>query len=157
MSTKDVPGYKPENKDQLAMGAWAEHSDSSLILVEANEAGEVVYSIFDTQADPPLEYRDSMTEKGFKEQFSWSSGKAVAGVEWTWHDKTPFPWEKVIESFKGGPRHASAGGLMSAAKRVADKLGLKARELEKDDMPALRKSLEQVRDGLQKALDALPQ
>jgi len=73
MSTNDVPGAKPENHDVLAMGAWAEHDDGSLIFVEAVEAGTVVYSIFDVQ-DPPVEYRDAMPETGFKERFSWRPG-----------------------------------------------------------------------------------
>lgn len=156
MSTNDVPGYKPEHMDTLAMGCWAEHDDGSLILVEGVEGGEVVFELFDLKADPPLSFRDSMTERGFKEQFSWSSGKAVEGVEWCWHDKTPFPWDRIIANFGQQPSYASADGLRSAARRVGERLGIKARELTKDDLPALQRSLREVRDGLQKALDALP-
>jgi hypothetical protein len=116
MSTTDVPGAKSANNDVLAMGCWAEHEDGSLIFVESVEAGTVVYSMFDVSAEPVVEYRDAMPEKGFAKRFSWL-GKN--DVKWTWHDKTAFPWERVMEHFPPGSRTASAGATMSTAARVA--------------------------------------
>lgn len=128
MSTNDVPGAKATNRDVLAMGCWAEHEDGSLIFVEGVEAGTVVYSIFDVAQDPPVEYRDGMPEKGFKDQFTWEpENKAKKGNEkWTWHDKTPFPWDRVMVDFPSGQRYPSAASGQTAASRVAESLELRA-------------------------------
>lgn len=116
MSTNDVPGAKPENHDELAMGCWAEHADGSLILVESTEGGRVIYSIFDMSKDPITEYRDAMAEGAFKKVFSW---KPESEDKWTWHDKTPFPWERVIRSgARDGIRYASAEDHLTAAERI---------------------------------------
>lgn len=116
MSTNDVPGHKPENRDKLAMGAWAEHDDGSLIFVESVEGGVAIYSIFDMGKEPIVEYRDSMAEGAFKSNYSWAIGKSD---KWTWHDKTPFPWDRIIKKgAKDGVRHASAEDLITAAERV---------------------------------------
>lgn len=128
MSTNDVPGHKPENKDELAMGCWAEHDDGSLILVESNEGGRVVYSIFDMVQDPPVEYRDAMPEKGFKSQFSWPGSMD----KWTWHDKTPFPWERVMRNIKSGERFVTASDQLSAAARIAESLKLRSQKIRED-------------------------
>lgn len=95
MSTNDVPGHKAENHDQLSLGCWAEHDDGSLILVEGNENGRVIYSVFDCAKKPIIEYRDAMQENVFKKTFSWDSANPKS-EKWTWHDKTPFPWNQVI-------------------------------------------------------------
>lgn len=129
MSTNDVPGYNPANSDQLAMGCWAEHEDKSLIFVESVEAGRVVYSLFDLSGQLPLEFRDAMTEAGFKRAFSWPNDD---GDKWTWHDKTPFPWDRVMGNFPSGTRVASAPALNTAAKRVAQRLGLHGAEVRDD-------------------------
>jgi hypothetical protein len=134
MSTNDVPGAIPAHKDKLAMGCWAEHEDGSLIFVESTEADSVVYSIFDVAAVPIVEYRDAMPIKGFQRRFSWSGKDATttklpADVKWTWHDKTAFPWERVMEHFPPGSRNASATATMSAAERVARSLDLRAEPL----------------------------
>lgn len=143
MSTNDVPGANPQNNDELAMGCWAEHSDGSLIVVESTEAGRVVYSIFDTSKTPIVEYRDAMPEVSFKKTFTWApeskanaattaKGKAaaLAAIKWTWHDKTPFPWDKVIkQGATDGTKMASASDLFTAAERVADSLKLRAGEV----------------------------
>lgn len=130
MSTTDVPGAKPENHDRLAMGCWAEHEDGSLIFVNGVEAGTVIYSIFDI--DPmlpePVEYRDAMPESGFKVQFSWSKDK-LQRDKWTWHDKIPFPWDRVMSNFPGGTKAVSANDMISAAKRVAESLKLRAEKV----------------------------
>jgi len=118
MSTEDVPGYKPENRDTLAMGAWAEHEDGSLILVESTEGGRVIYSIFD-MVKPVIEFRDAMAEGAFKRKFSWRSGDALTADRWTWHDKTPFPWDRIISAgARAGSRHADVEDQLTEAERV---------------------------------------
>lgn len=143
MSTNDVPGHDPRNHDELAMGAWAQHDDDSLILVESTEASRVIYSVFDMAHDPPIEYRDAMPEASFKKTYSWPGSKD----KWTWHDKTPFPWEKIIKQFKDGPKSAAADHITTAAERirtsrerhstaaqrVADELRLRGQELDRSD------------------------
>lgn len=128
MSTNDVPGANARNKDVLAMGCWSEHQDGSLILVESVEGGTVVYSMFDMDQDPPVEYRDAMPEAGFKKQFTWDPGNK-GSEKWTWHDKTPFDWGLVMEDFPPGPKQPSAQGVLSAAARVAKSLNLRAQAL----------------------------
>lgn len=123
MATNDVPGAKVENNDDLHTGCWAEHEDGSLIFVEGVEGGKVIYSVFDLSTDPITEYRDAMLLSAFEEKFSWDTDNDED--KWTWHDKTSFPWNKVIKlGAKDGTRFASADDLITAAKRVA-----KSREL----------------------------
>jgi len=125
MSTHDVPGYNPVNNDKLAMGCWAEHKDGSLILVEGTEGDRVIYSMFDTTQAPIMEYRDAMPESVFKKAFSWKSGDSINNEKWTWHDKTPFDWNRVIKAGgKPGLRYAIVDDQISAAMRVAEALKL---------------------------------
>lgn len=114
MSTNDVPGFNSANNDTLAMGAWAEHADGSMIFVESTEGGRVIYCMFDLAKN--LQYRDATPEPSFKKTFSWDP-KNPKSTKWTWHDKTPFPWDKVIGSgFQDGQDKPSA----DAAIKVAD-------------------------------------
>jgi hypothetical protein len=156
MSTHDVPGYNPDNKDQLAMGCWAEHEDGSLILVEGVEGGRAIYSIFDMAADPPVEYRDAMPEDGFKKQFSYEpKASDKDDLIWTWHDKTPFPWDRIMDDITSGARHPSAAHTLTAAQHVAESLKLRARELR--DIPQTRAlTAQDVVSHIQKALGELP-
>lgn len=125
MSTHDVPGAKVENGDDLHHGCWAEHKDGSLIFVESTEANRVVYSIFDVSRQPPLEYRDAMPIAVFEDRFGRDSDEGP----WTWHDKTPFDWDRVIRAgFPDGVRSAFADHTLSAARRVADSLKLRGEE-----------------------------
>lgn len=139
MSTNDVPGYNPKNADKLAMGCWGESPDGSLIFVEGVENGRVIYSMFDAAFDPVVEYRDAMPEAEFKTVFSWKanrtavkgkpSDKVPATIQWTWHDKTEFPWDRVIKKgAKDGARFASAHDQLSDAQRVADSLKLRGQK-----------------------------
>jgi hypothetical protein len=159
MSTNDVPGHNPANLDALAMGAWAEHEDGSLILVESNEGGRVIYSIFDISKTPIVEFRDAMPEVNFKREYSWDPARPGA-ERWTWHDKTPFPWDRVIkEGARDGVRYASARDQLTAAERVAEKLRLRGEEY--DDRHDDRRDREMARvstmmGGIQRALDELP-
>lgn len=118
MSTNDVPGANPANRDQLAMGCWAEHEDGSLIHVESTEGGRVVYYMFNLATNPVTEYRDGMAEGAFKKAFSWNP-KDPASEKWTWHDKTPFPWDRIIKAgARDGVHYASADDHLNAAERI---------------------------------------
>lgn len=131
MSTNDVPGANQHNNDELAMGCWAEHDDGSLIFVESTEAFRVIYSIFDVAKVPPIEYRDAMPEAQFKRTFSWKPG--TKSERWTWHDKTPFPWDRVIKAgASDGGRLASAEAILTAAERVAESLKLRGAAVARD-------------------------
>lgn len=164
MSTNDVPGADKRNADELAMGCWAEHQDGSRIFVESTEGEHVVYSIFDVATNPITEYRDKMTTKKFKKQFSWASPGATpaAGVKWTWHDKTPFPWDDVIkDGASDGVRHVSATEELSSAARVARSLSLRGKEIDDGALDhlkgkkGLRKRLRRFADTIQAALNEL--
>lgn len=129
MSTNDVPGANPDNDDELGVGCWAEHNDGSLIFVESTEADRVIYSMFDMAKTPIVEYRDAMPTASFEKTFSRDS---VAGA-WTWHDKTPFPWDRVIKGgAQDGARHAYARDTLNAAERVAESLRLRGERVTRD-------------------------
>lgn len=161
MSTHDVPGHKKENHDQLAMGAWAEHEDGSMLLVESTEGGRVIYNIFDMDKKPVIEYRDSMAEGAFKKAFSWSPGKATEDL-WTWHDKTPFPWDRIIKAgARDGVRHVHADDLLNAAERVRRSRDIhQGHEVDPEEvesrMDRLGEKAIKVIDRLQKAIESLP-
>ncbi len=132
MSTNDVPGANPRNGDELAMGCWAEHDDGSLIFVESTEVSRVIYSMFDMSKEPPIEYRDAMPEASFKKTFSWDP-KSTKSEKWVWHDKTPFPWDRIIKNgFPDGGRLASADDVMTAAERVAESLRIRGANIARD-------------------------
>lgn len=177
MSTNDVPGANPNNNDELAMGCWAEHDDGSLILVESTEDSRVIYSIFDMAKDPPIEYRDAMPAVSFKVTFSWDRhGKKTINEKWTWHDKTPFPWDRIIkDGHKDGSRLPSAGHTLnaaerimesrerhrsSAAERVAESLALRGQELDRQNidhrMDRFLNRMEGMWDRIAKAVGKLP-
>jgi hypothetical protein len=136
MSTSDVPGKRESNRDTLHAGCWAEHKDGSLILVESTEIGKgggnVLYSTF-SLGSTVSEYRAAETISKFSSMFSYDPAKDKSrggtepgqgdGVseEWTWHDKTPFPWQRVIDA---GVRVAEARQLdPSGAVAKADAMG----------------------------------
>ena len=156
MSTKDVPGANPQNADVLAMGSWAEHDDGSLILVESTEGGRVVYSMFDFAQGEIVEYRDAMEQKAFEDQFSWPG--SVGDVRWTWHDKTPFPWDRILDDARPGLRHPSASQQLSAAQRVAQSLNLRARALSADRksmLRSMRRGVGHIMQGIRDAVKEL--
>lgn len=160
MSTEDVPGANPANRDKLAMGCWAEHKDGSLIFVEGVEAGSVVYSMFDVRGALPVEFRDAMPEDGFKKTFSWKEGSKTKdlGIKWTWHDKTPFDWSKVMQKFPAGARRPSAADEMSAAARIAETLGLQAEDIrERPNLtPSQQKQAQLIGEAILGAIGTLP-
>lgn len=116
MSTNDVPGANPRNADILAEGCWAEHADGSLILVQGMqpEQNRVIFSVFDLQKG--LEYRTAMPEDSFKKRFSWKAGDPKS-AKWTWHDKTDFPWDRIMEAFPPGERPPFAEHTITQCKR----------------------------------------
>jgi len=134
MSTNDVPGANAANADVLAAGCWAEHDDGSLLFVKGNEASQVVYELYDVAQSPPVYYQDAMREKAFKDAFSYPpTGKSKE--KWTWHDKTPFPWSRVMTTFdKPRPMYADVEETLSAAARVAQSLRLRAQRLQEADV-----------------------
>lgn len=154
MSTNDVPGFNNKNNDELHMGCWAEHDDGSLIFVESTENGRIIYSIFDMSKSPIIEYRDAMTEKEFKSQFSWKGNN----IKWTWHDKTPFPWSKIIkQGAKDGMKYASAHDQLTAAEQVAKSIELRGKDVDIQDIEHLadKKTSKSIIKKLQKVIDEL--
>lgn len=149
MSTNDVPGHKPEHHDELAMGCWGEHDDGSLIVVESVEGGRVVYCMFDLAEDPIIEYRDAMGEGGFKKAFSWPTD---TGDVWTWHDKTPFPWDRIMDAVRPGSRYAKANDLETAAQRVARHRKLHGQQFDYSQVTGVGA---RIRDKLQRAIGEL--
>lgn len=116
MSQEDVPGCGVSKHDTLACGVWAEHDDGSLLFVEANEGGRVIYSLFDMDKEPVTEYRDAMATGAFQRQFSFSFSKSD---KWIWHNRTPFPWDKIISAGgRDGVRHADVEDTLTEAERI---------------------------------------
>lgn len=160
MATDDVPGANPKNADVLASGCWAEHQDGSLIFVKGTENDQVVYEIYDVAQEPPVYYQDAMRGDAFKKQFSWTP-IGTSTEKWTWHDKTPFPWHKVMKTFdKPKPTHADVHDELTAAARVAKSLRLRAQNLSPGDVEHMTEQTvpaggRTIRDRIQKAIDAL--
>lgn len=158
MATNDVPGAVAANKDVLAAGCWAEHADGSLLFVKGTENSQVVYELYDVVKVPTVYYQDAMREAAFKDAFSFPpAGKSAE--KWTWHDKTPFPWSRVMKTFdRPTPTHADVHDQLSAAARVAESLRLRAQNLSPDDVePMTDRPAPKGRaiiDRLQRALDA---
>lgn len=119
MSTNDVPGANPSNGDSLGVGCRAEHKDGSLILVEGTEGGRVIFSVFDMAKKPPIEYRDAMPRVNFDKQFSRNLGGNADN--WIWHDKSAFPWDKIIKAdVKDGTKPVSADHVLNAAQEIIE-------------------------------------
>lgn len=134
MATNDVPGANKANQDKLKAGCWAEHEDGSLIYVKGTEADQVIYEIYDVATEPPVSYTDAMPRAGFMKQFSVPP-VGTSRIPWTWHDKTPFPWDRVMKDLKRpSPTVSRAKDLLSAAARVASSLSLRARKVTDDSI-----------------------
>jgi hypothetical protein len=137
MATDAVPGADPKNLDTLSVGCWAEDAkQTSLVLVVGHEGGSVVFDLYDLDQQPPLFYRDAMIEEEFKRFFSVPpTGKS--DIRWTWHDKTNFPWDRVMKRLSTkAPQHADVEEQLTVAQRVAQKLGLRGRKLAEEDITA---------------------
>jgi hypothetical protein len=158
MSTQDVPGANPANADKLCSGCWAEHTDGSLIFVKGTENLQVVYELFDVAQQPPVYYQDAMREDAFKAAFSYPP-IGDSAEKWTWHDKTNFPWSRVMKTFdRPVPMHADVHDTLSAAARVAQSLCLRAQRLSHFPVaPAIESEAPKGRaivDRIQSAIDA---
>lgn len=141
MSTNDVPGASASNNDILHQGCWAEHEDGSLIYVYATEGGRVVYEMFDMSAAPIIRFSHAYAEAEFKRRFSWPPA-GTSTEKWTWHDKTHFPWDRVIAAGdKPATRYGSADDMLSAAARVAKSIGVEGTTT---DVTDLRHLIDQV-------------
>lgn len=160
MSTNDVPGANPANRDELAMGCWAEHDDGSLMVVSSTENDEVVYSMFDMSKVPPVEFRDKMPIDDFKKYYSWD-GK---NTKWTWHDKTPFPWDKVIKAgatdgvLPAVSAHDQLQSANSVARAIADKMHLPGHDVDQDQIDHMmgKESPRKMIQSIQDAVDSCP-
>jgi hypothetical protein len=163
MSTQDVPGFddlkSDAKQDELHIGVWGEHSDNSLILVEGVEQGRVVFSIFDMSPTPPMEYRDSLPEKQFKSQFSFNSKSSIIKQGWVWHDKTQFPWNKIMDNFPDGTRYPSADVAVNEAQRIAKIKSLRGAIVKKENythmMDQIGKKGRMIVDKIQRAVNEL--
>jgi hypothetical protein len=138
------------------MGCHAEHADGSRLFIEGTEGGLVTYSMFDMSRRPVVEYRDRMAEADFRVRFAPDGGPK--GYAWTWHDKTPFPWDEVIkEGATAGVRLAAAADQITLARQVADSLSLRAREIQSPELQARQiafTQLEQQHPTVAAALEA---
>jgi hypothetical protein len=141
MATHDVPGAKASNNDKLHGQCWAEHEDGSMLFVLSTEDQRVIYELFDlSKTDEPVCYRDAMPIGDFYKAFSWddktmiaeTNGKRFNKEKWLWHDKTPFPWDRVIDNklLKKGVVAISAQHTLSAAARIAESLKLRREALD---------------------------
>lgn len=165
MATHDVPGANSANKDELRALCWAEHKDGSLLFVKSVENGRVIYEIYDVASNPITQYTDALPEEGFKKEFTWdpTGNKAKkTNEQWLWHDKTGFPWDKVIKGgAKDGIHYASAEDQLSAAARVALSLALKnKKDFDPDQykhlMDSVTTSGHSIIDRIQSAIETLP-
>lgn len=160
MSTADVPGANPANADKLCAGSWAEHVDGSLLYVKGTENDQVVYELYDLAESPPLYYQDAMREAAFKTAFSYPP-VGTSAEKWTWHDKTPFPWSRVMKGFdRPRPTHADVVDQLSAAARIARSLRLRGQRLKPEGVePMTEKAVPKGGRGIvervQRAIEVL--
>jgi hypothetical protein len=100
-----------------------------------------------------------MREEAFKKAFSWKSGEAVTADRWTWHDKTPFDWDRVIKAgARPGLKYPSAADQLTAARRVAEALKLKAHAVAKEGLSDKKaRKLARLSRKLEDALAAFPE
>jgi hypothetical protein len=98
-----------------------------------------------------------MSEVSFKSTFSWKPGSQ--NEKWTWHDKTPFPWDRIIKrGFPDGGRMPGAEHILTAAERVAESLRLKGAGIAQDIRHRgedTRKRVDMIWDKIGRALDEL--
>ena len=106
MATTAVPGAVKANRDRLAAGCWAEHKDGSLILVNDVAAGKVMFEIYDPSGTPGTTVHAQWDEARFKTEFSYP---AIGEQDWLWHDKSKFPYDRVLA---GKPGDTAAGRLI---------------------------------------------
>lgn len=133
MATTDVPGANPKNRDALDIGCWAEDDqDTSLLHVVGREHGQVIYQMYDLTNG--MFYQDAMLEQDFKATFSHPP-TGQSAERWTWHDKTTFPWDRVMKRIdRPVPQHADVMDQLTAAAHVAERLNIEGRRLDDDEV-----------------------
>jgi hypothetical protein len=132
MGSHDVPGANKANVDELNIGCWAEHQDKSLLYVKGIEGDTVVFELYDTMHTPPTVYTHALPTVAFKKQFSYPP-TGTSKERWLWHDKTTFPWDRVMATIgKPKPEFATAEQTICAAQRIAESLGARAREVSQE-------------------------
>lgn len=161
MSTSDVPGANPSNSDDLHMGCWGEHEDGSLIFVKSTEGDRVIYEMYDLNQTPVLFFQDAMIESGFKSKFSWDPKNPNKSFgKWTWHDKSAFPWDRIIKNARPGLTYASAADQLSAAQKVAQAMGHTAAPVDPNKLQHLVDQMgprgKFMMAKIQAAIDSLP-
>lgn len=135
MATNDVPGSNPANKDKLSRGCWAEHEDGSLLyVVDIDENDRVIFNMYDLgDTQTPVFYPHALALTDFEDTFSYNPKKKkkdIADIKWTHHDKTPFPWDKVMKVFSTPvPQNTEVANVLSAASRIAKSLKLRLGEV----------------------------
>jgi hypothetical protein len=167
MATTDCPGYNPANNDKLHAKCWAEHEDGSMIFIkDIDENDRVIYELFDF-SDPahPLAYPHALSMEDFKKTFSSDHKKKKTNITWLWHDRTGFPWDRVMASItRPVPAPANVIDTISAAARMADSLNTRLREHLTEDKLLQARGLsvreagtpsKRIIDRLRNALDAL--
>ncbi len=149
MSTNDVPGANPVNRDKLARGCWAEHEDGSMIYVkDIDENSRVIFEIYDfAKPNDPVYYPSALSLIDFEKTFSYDPKKTnkspTGDIKWTWHDKKPMPWERVMREIdKPVPVSANVVDTLSAAARIADSLHLRMRSVINEDHIRAEQGLE---------------
>ena len=135
MSTNDVPGAVKRNHDDLHQECWAEADDGSLLRIEGITRGKVYFTLYDPK-DPGFKYVTGMVEDEFKRHFSFDPKKTGSlAIKWTWHDKTPWPFERVIDmGIKEGHQRVFAADVITNGKQVADHLKAKKIPVDQDAM-----------------------
>ena len=160
MATNDVPGANPVNADKLSRGCWAEHDDGSLIFVkDIDENDRVIFEMYDVgTGGDPVYYPHAMTKLDFENQFSSFGAKKDKTkkdtIKWTWHDKTPFPWEKVMKIVKSPLPGMSATDTISAAKRIAESLKARSSFLDEDHVDQVRDDASKGKTRFARAAEA---
>lgn len=133
MSTLSVPGHNPQNKDKLSIGCWAEHEDGSMIFVKGiDENDTVVFEMYDlSDLDHPVYYPHALSLVDFEKSFSFDPKKknGKPNLKWTWHDKTPFDWSRVMRVIQRPlPVSANIQDQVSATAQMVESLNIRLKE-----------------------------
>lgn len=133
MATTDVPGYNPTNNDKLSRGSWAEHDDGSLIFVkDIDENDRVIFDLYDlANLQHPIFYPNALALYEFEKTFSYEpKKKKKVNLKWTWHDKTEFPWERVMRVIQSPlPVATNVQDTLTAAAQMAQSLNFRLSEV----------------------------
>lgn len=135
MSTTDCPGYGSASFDKLMRGCWAEHEDGSLIYIkDIDENDRVIFELYELKDKVyPVYYQHALAKKDFEKTFSFDPKKKKndkINLIWSWHNRTPFPWDKVMKYVdRPVPVAANVEDQVSAVAKVVDSLHIRMREV----------------------------